>query len=159
MINKLRERLFRRNENGSSELPVTLVMLPFAVFLIFALIDVTFYMQTRAQVQNILRDGTRQVALYGGNSAALPLNTTGKPVSQLIYETLYNGQRCTKSFCTAPPVVSCTPEVATIVGQQVTCTVRYAYSPVAHDGFFGFSTFITSPPYTLSETSISETRY
>jgi len=157
-MNKIR-KFFKRSERGSSELPVTLVMLPFAVFLIFALIDVSFYMQTRANVQNILRDGVRQIALFGGNSSATPLNNTGKPVSQLIHDTLWQNGACVKSFCTAEPIVRCTPEIATVVGQQVSCSVTYTYSPVAWDGFFGFSTFITSVPYTLTEVSISETRF
>ena len=158
-MNKLRNLLNRRSEEGASELPVTIIMLPFALFLIFALIDVSFYMQTRSSVQNVLRDGVREIALYGGNSSSVPLNTSGKTVAQQVFDNLYQNGQCVKSYCSAPPKVTCTPDIATAVGQTVSCTVTYAYSPVVYDGFFGFSQFVTSPPYTLTETSISETRF
>jgi Flp pilus assembly protein TadG len=152
----------RKAESGSSELPVTLVILPFAIFLIFALIDVTFYMQTRANLQATLRDATRAVALYGGNSKASPINPLGKDVSTVFSEALYTpATGCKKSFCgkdVPAPKITCTPSLATSVGQTVTCTLRYQYRPVANDSFFGFSTW-TSEPFTLTETSISETRF
>lgn len=158
-MNKLRKFLLAKKENGSSELPTTLLLLPLSIFLLFALIDVSFYMITRAQVQNVLNDGVRQVALYGGNSATLPLNTTGKDVNVLIQERLYSNGKCTLSNCVAPPKVTCTPAVATTVGQQVSCTLTYEYKPVVSDVFFGFTAAITKPPYTITSVSISETSF
>jgi Flp pilus assembly protein TadG len=162
-----------RNEKGSSELPVTLIVLPFILFMIFALIDVGFYFNTRSQVQNVLNQGVREMALYGGNSASNPLNTTGKTVQQNITDRLYNSstRRCVISQC-APlltnqsptstnfaqrrPTVSCTPSRTTRVGQPVSCTVTYTYHPVVRDMLFGFTQFITSPSFTVKATSISE---
>jgi Flp pilus assembly protein TadG len=158
-MKKLREFLFAKKENGSSELPTTLLLLPLSIFLLFALIDVSFYMITRAQVQNVLNDGVRQLALYGGNSATLPLNNSGKDVNQIIRDRLYADGECTLSNCLAPPVVTCTPAVATTVGQQVSCTLTYSYKPVVADVFFGFTAAITQPPYTLTSVSISETSF
>lgn len=154
---KFRELLLKkRNERGDSELPVTLIMLPLVIFLIFALIDISFYMNTRSQVQSILTQGTRQMALYGGNSRALPLNKTGASVADDIYGTLYQNGQCTKSFCDAPPVVTCTPDVASRVGQKMTCTLIYDYHPFVRDLLFGFSAGITDPAFTISSTTVSE---
>lgn len=158
-MDKLRKFLLAKKENGSSELPTTLILLPLSIFLLFALIDVSFYMVSRAQVQNILHDGVRQVALYGGNSSSAPLNNSGKDVNQLILDRLWDSgtKECKVSSCSAPPTVSCTPNVALNVGDPVSCTVTYSYKPVANDFFFGFTTNVTKPPYTLTSTSVSET--
>lgn len=158
-MNRLRKFLLAKKENGSSELPTTLILLPLSIFLLFALIDVSFYMISRAQVQNVLNDGVRQVALYGGNSASLPLNTTGKNVNQLITDRLYQNGECTLSNCAAPPAVTCTPAVATVAGQEVSCTLTYSYKPVVSDVFFGFTAAVTQPPYTITSVSISETSF
>jgi Flp pilus assembly protein TadG len=162
-INSFFSRVRNNDERGSSELPVTLIMLPFAIFLIFALIDVTFYMQTRSNVQAVLRDATRAVALYGGNSSTIPLNTLGKNVDTYFTEKrIYTPSKgCLISYCgTNPtaPKITCTPSVATVVGQEVKCSIKYNYSPVANDSYFGFSGW-TKDAFTMTETSISETRY
>lgn len=162
MFMKINSFLKRKNERGSSELPVTLVILPFAIFLIFALIDVTFYMQTRSNLQSTLRDATRAVALYGGNSLSSPLNPYGKNVDTLFSEKIYTPSGgCLLSFCgteVPAPKITCTPALATTVGQTVSCSITYDYSSVANDVFFGFSNW-TQTPFTLKETSISETRF
>lgn len=162
-INSFFSRVRNTDERGSSELPVTLIMLPFAIFLIFALIDVTFYMQTRSNVQAVLRDTTRAVALYGGNSERIPLNTLGKDVDDYFTEKrVYSPSTgCQISYCgksPSNPKITCTPAVASVVGQEVKCSIRYNYAPVANDSFFGFSNW-TRTPFTMTETSISETRY
>lgn len=161
-MDKLRKFLTAKKENGSSELPTTLILLPLSIFLLFALIDVSFYMVTRAQVQNILHDGVRQVALYGGNDASAPLNNTGKNVNQLVLDRLWNSdtKQCRVSSCSAPPVVTCgtaTGQVALTVGEEVFCKVTYSYKPVANDFFFGFTTNVTKPAYTLESFSVAET--
>lgn len=164
MLRKLSALLHaKRGENGSSELPVTLIILPFAIFLIFALIDVTFYMQTRSNLQSVLRDTTRAVALYGGNSKASPLNPLGSNVDAYFTKNrVYaSSTGCQMSFCGSEvkaPAIKCTPALASTVGQIVTCTLKYDYSSVANDTFFGFSNW-TQTPFTLTESSISETRF
>lgn len=158
MLNKIRSLNKLREERGSAELPVTIILLPFVLFLIFALIDMSFYMNTRSTVQSILRDGTRMVALYGGNSGSSPLNPTGKNVDTIIADRLWQNGACTQSICDAKPVVSCTPNVSNALAQDVSCTVRYDYHPVVNDFFFGFSA-VTDTPFSLKETSISETRF
>lgn len=145
-----------KNERGSSELPVTLILLPLVIFLIFALIDVSFYMNTRSQVQSVLNQGVRQMALYGGNAANLPLNKTGKPVATIIHDNLWKNGACTLSGCTVEPVVTCDVQKATYVGQPMSCTVVYDYSPVADDTLIGFTQFLTSPAYSITSTTVSE---
>lgn len=152
-----REKILKmKEERGSSELPVTLILLPLVIFLIFALIDVSFYMNTRSKVQSVLTQGVRQMALYGGNSAALPLNKTGKPVDRIIYDNLYQNGNCTLSICQTPPVVTCDTQRATRVGQPMKCTVTYNYRPVVSDMFIGFTAFLTDPPFTISSSTVSE---
>ena len=160
-------------EKGSSELPVTLIVLPFILFMIFALIDVGFYFNTRSQVQNVLNQGVREMALYGGSSAANPLNNTGKSVTLNIRDRLYDSstRRCILSQCAplvsnqAPtsadfaqqaPRVTCTPTRTARVGERVSCTVTYTYYPVVRDMLFGFTQFVTSPSFTITSTSVSE---
>ena len=120
-------------------------------------------MQTRSNIQSVLRDATRTVALYGGNSASSPLNPTGKNVDQLFTEKrIYSAASgCKLSYCgseVAAPAIKCTPSLATVVAQEVSCMLRYDYSSVANDSFFGFSNW-TQQPFILKETSISETRF
>lgn len=162
MFRKMNSLLFRareegRNEFGASDLVTAVLMIPLAVYLIFSLINVTFYMQARSSVQQVVRDGVRQVALYGGQQSNLPLNTSGKTVSSLVKSALYKNGDCTKSFCYKPPVVSCSPGKASKVGQQVSCKVTYTYKPLVND-IFGFAA-MTAKPFTISETSLSETGY
>lgn len=147
-----------REERGSSELPVTIIMLPFVLFLLFALIDMSLYLNTRSNVQSILRDGTRLVALYGGNSAGSPLNPTGRDINTILADRLWKNGACTQSNCDSQPIVSCTPGLARNIAQDVSCTVTYDYQPVVYDVFFGF-TNISDAKFTITETSISETRF
>jgi Flp pilus assembly protein TadG len=156
---KLRNFVKKRtqNENGEADIIVTLFMVPFAVFLIFALINMSMYFQARSVVENIARDGARQVALYGGAAANVPLNNTGSAVSDLVFNRLYANGGCTQSNCTAPPRVTCTPNQASAAGQSVTCTITYYFSPIAND-WFGFAA-ITAQPFTVTGQTISETGY
>lgn len=146
-----------KDERGGSELVATVLLIPIATFLIFALINFGFYNITRSSVQQVVRDGVRTVALYGGNSANTALNQTGKPVAQLIKDRLYANGRCLQANCLKPPVVSCTPEKAKKVGTTVSCTLSYTYQPVVLDPF-GFSK-ITQETFTFTESSVSETGY
>lgn len=158
MLKKIHSFVTHREERGSSELPVTIILLPFVIFLIFALIDISFYMNTRSNVQSILRDGTRLVALYGGNSSGSPLNPNGKNIDVMITDRLWQNGECTQSYCDSKPIVSCTPNLARNIAQDVSCTITYDYRPVVNDFFFGFSG-VTDPKFTIRETSISETRF
>lgn len=154
-IKEFFDKIRERNERG--DVITALFMTPFAIFFLFAIVNMSLYFEARSSIQNIARDGARQVALYGGNNSTVPLNKTGKNVSQLVYNQLYAKGKCTRSHCVKPPAVTCTPGVASQAGQTVTCKVTYYYSPVASD-IFGFAA-ATLKPFTVSESFISETGY
>ena len=163
MIMKIRERLSiaaqLKNKEAGDSVVTSLFMIPFAIFLLFAMVNMSMYFQARGQVQNIARDGARQVALYGGNSNTVARNNTGADVSTLTYSRLYNSStgRCSVSGCSRPPVVTCAPNVAGDAGQDVWCEVTYYFTPVATD-IFGFGD-ITAQAFKVRETYVSETGY
>jgi Flp pilus assembly protein TadG len=146
----------RRNERG--DVVQTIFMFPIALFLLFALINMSSYFQMRGQVQNVARDGARLVALYGGASTGAIRNNTGQSVQTQVTNILWDGSKCKLSYCTQKPVVTCTPNVATQAGQVVSCTIKYYYSPIAPvpKGLEGFNG-VTGQPMSVSATYISET--
>lgn len=172
MIEKLRNFVKkRRDENGSADLVVTLFMLPFAVFLILALIDLSLYMNTRSSVESVVRDATRQSAMWGGSGTyekdGVRLNLTGKSAAQriadalVISESTESNVKCKFSNCVPgkPPVATCNPARVTVAGTTITCTVTYYYKTVTPGtDLLGFSK-ITSSGFTISSTALSETGY
>jgi hypothetical protein len=135
-------------------------MIPFALGLIFALIDVSSYFQTRSTVQNITRDGARQVALYGGSSSSIPLNTNGQDVNVGVYNKLYRDGGCVPSNCPTPPTVECGPGMATDLNVDAYCKVTYYYSSVGGGlvQWLGFGTILSTPIQT-NESFKVETKY
>lgn len=165
MISKIRGRILGRRDNHDegSDLVVTLFMIPFFIGLLFAIIDVSTYFQTKTQVQNITRDGARQIALYGGTSATIPLNVEkigGKAIQVVVFDKLYSGGNCTLSACSSPPVVTCGPNRATSINQDAFCTVKYNYVGVggALVNLLGFNA-ITDNQIVAKETFKVETRW
>lgn len=171
----IRKRFTRKRlgkENGSSDIVVTLFMIPFVLGLVFALIDVSTYFQVRAQVQNITRDGARQVAIYGGASPSIPLNiqkTGGKDVGKLVFDKLYKNGNCTLSACgsgtsggtsSVGPTVSCNPPVAHSLNEDAYCSVTYNYRSIGGGvaANLGFGN-VVSVPIKIKETFKVETRY
>lgn len=157
MIMSIRNFLSRRTHREDGEIVETVLIVPFVVFLLFAFINMSMYFQARGTVQNIGRDGARQVALYGGSLSTVPRNNSGQDVTQTVFNKLYSSGHCTISGCSRPPRVTCTPAQATAAGQDVSCTIIYYFSPVAND-YFGFAA-ITAQPFTIQEHFISETGY
>lgn len=170
MIIKIRERfLNKRNHNGKehgSDLVVTLFMIPFFIALLFAIVDVSSYFQTKTQVQNITRDGARLVALMGGSSSEIPLNKekfggSGKSVTTYVQGRLVDsGGKCTISACTEAPKVTCGPTRANQLNQDAFCTVVYHYSGVGGGivAWLGFDA-ITNNVITSTETFKVETAW
>lgn len=171
MIEKLRNFVKkRRNEDGSADLVVTLFMLPLAVFLILALIDLSMYMNTRSSVESVLRDATRQSAMWGGSGTAydgVRLNTTNLSAAQRITNSLvtHSGStseaKCKFSGCVPGklPVATCSPAKVATAGTTITCSVTYYYKTVTPGtDLLGFAA-ITSSGFTISSTAISETGY
>lgn len=166
MIEKLRNFVKkRRDENGSADLVVTLFMLPLAVFLILALIDLSMYMNTRSSIESVVRDATRQSAMWGGTGTVangVRLNTTGLNAAQRITNALTTtGGKCKFSNCVPgkPPVATCSPAKVAVAGTTITCKVTYYYKTVTPGtDLLGFSK-ITSRGFTITSTALSETGY
>lgn len=70
----------KQHTNERGDVVQTIFMLPIAIFLLFALINLSSYFSIRAQIQDTARSGARLVALYGGNGTGAVLNKTGKTV-------------------------------------------------------------------------------
>lgn len=161
MQDKIRKLLKRRDETGSAEIITTLFVMPFLLYLILALIDVSLYMNTRSSVESVTRDGVRQASMWGGTGQNVRLNPTGKSVDTLIFERLYSGDKCTYSSCIAPPSVTCGPTQVSNAGTPITCSVTYKYKSVVPGmsllGFEGITK--NADGFTITEKALSETGY
>lgn len=134
MLKSVRERLLVRKNNSEegNDIIVTLIMLPFVLALLFSMIDVSTYFQTKTQIQNVVRDGARQVSLYGGTSATLALNKeqhggVGVNVTNEVKGKLWGTSGCKLSMCIKEPVVQCGPSKSTSLDTDAYCTVTYYY--------------------------------
>lgn len=168
MMLKLREKLFREGpaEKGSTTVE-TVFMMPIAIFVLFAMINLSSYFSVRAQVENVAREGARLVALYGGQSTNAIRNTSGETVESQIMDLVWDSEtnRCAFSFCESAgnstqrqPEVECTPNIARNAGEIVSCTIRYWYSPLAPvpEGLEGLNG-VFGQPITVTATYVSET--
>jgi len=164
ILNTIREKLNTRRdvntEENGSDVVVTLFMIPFVIGLVFSLIDVSSYFQTRSEVQNAARDGARQVALYGGSSKGITLNTSGKDVSTTVMARIYANGGCIPSGCTTAPRVTCGPNKATSLNADAYCTINYNYRSFggALVEWLGFDN-ILSRQINITEKFKVETRY
>lgn len=152
-------KLYRKPEQGS-DVVTTLFMIPITLGLIFALIDVSSYFQARSSIQSIVRDGARQVALYGGQSFQVALNETGNDVAVNVKNRLWDNGNCVVSGCTEEPIVVCGPNIATSLNDDAFCRVEYAYRSYAGGlvDWLGFGA-ILNPPFTIEESFKTETKY
>lgn len=157
LVNKFREP---RDYEDGSDIVTTLFMIPFILGLIFVLIDVSSYFQARSSVQSIVRDGARQIALYGGQQAGIPLNESGIPVATQVKNRLWVDGQCAISACSSPPVVVCGPNRATSLNEDAFCRVDYAYRGFAGGLVYwlGFGAVI-DPPFQIEERFKVETKY
>lgn len=164
--NKLQRKKNLSDSETGSEIVTTLFLIPLFVAILFAIVDVSTYFQTKTQVQNITRDGARTVALLGGTSTTIPLNKdkfggSGINVTNYVYDKLVDGSgNCRISGCSAPPTVTCSPNIATAISANATCTVNYRYRGVggALVEWLGFGA-ITGNVITATETFKVETAW
>lgn len=152
----------RKSENGDSELVTMLFITPIVLAMIFVMISVGMYFSARAQVQNANRDGARIAANWGGTTASVRLNPTGKDVSVLVQDKL-------KAQLPGTATTSCTVladgtapggTLAKRAGQPIRCTTSYLYAPVA-SGLgteFGFKKLFDKK-IVATETAFSEVGY
>lgn len=167
MLKKRLNQIFNRtkvNEDGN-DVVTLLFVLPIIVTLLFTMIDVSYYLQTRSMIQSAAQDGARMVALYGGQAADIPLNKYGKSVENLILPKVYDAEnnKCVPSSCLEVPVVTCTPDVVTEsmgLGTEVSCNIRYVFAPASLGlaKLIGFDSLLASE-INVTQTSVSETYY
>lgn len=144
-----------KSERGDSELVSLLVVIPLVIWIIFTIIDVSMYMQARTKVQSVVRDGARQVAIYGGNNSSLnPYDVT---VANQTKTMLYKNGKCIGVRCAEQPTLTCTPAVATQAGQQVSCTSTFTYKSIYGFNPFGFNFLMR--PFEITEYAFSETGF
>jgi TadE-like protein len=133
-----RVRGAQRNEDGS-EMVAMIFVLPFLLVLVFALFDVGIMFSSRFYATNVVRDATRNVAIYGGNTPLYgPMRGTGETFEDIAEKRLWKDGHCVIGGCTARPVVNCTPETVPEAGQLVQCTVTYYYRGI-NTGFLSSS--------------------
>lgn len=151
MLTKINERITRRRDEKGNDVVVTLFMIVFFIGLLFAIVEVSTYFQTKTQVHNITRDGARIVALMGGASNSISLNKekfggNGVNVANYVRDKLADSNgNCIVSRCTQPPVVTCGPTVATQLTADAYCSVTYYYGGVTGNliGLLGFDAITT----------------
>lgn len=81
MFTKLKEKF--ASDRGDSTLVSTILVIPLILGILITMIDVSVYFANRGQVLNMVRDGARQVAIFGGDGTA----TSATPL-----EKAYSGQ-------------------------------------------------------------------
>lgn len=167
MIQQIRTRVLQRRNNHEegNDLVITLFMIPFVLALLFAMIDISSYFQARTQVQNIVRDGAREVAKYSGTDPTIALNReanggTGVDVSRSVLNKLWDGEKCTISACESKPVVVCNPPKVYRISDDVYCEVTYKYQTMsfALTRWLGLDQ-ISGKEIKLRETFKAETSY
>jgi Flp pilus assembly protein TadG len=154
---------YRNSEDGAGELYSALVVIPILLILLVAIIDVGGYYLAMGKVADIAKEGSRQVAIYGGSDSTLAKTKLGQPVSTYLRGLLYNGS-CTQSRCVTPPTVTCTGTAGIKPGTMVNCTVDYYYDSILGSAIgtaagtldFGLSTFLETKK-TIIQYSVAET--
>lgn len=148
----------KRHTNERGDVIQTVMMLPIAIFLLFALINLSSYFSIRAQVQDTARSGARLVALYGGSGTGAVMNNSGRTVEAKVMDILWNGSECTFSYCVQKPEVTCSPAITKIAGELVTCNIKYYYTPIAPvPEFLNGLNGVTGQPMSVTSTYVAET--
>ena len=155
---------------GAADMVAALVLTPIILMLIFAAIDLSLWLNTKAHIEASTRDGVRLAAMWGGTAgkSKVRLNPSSESVDSMILSKFYNSSKnsCTRSHCTAKPTVKCrvgsingNVRVASRAGQTVVCSVNYKYRSV----FFGSDLLgfgkITQAPISYTVTGVTETGY
>jgi Flp pilus assembly protein TadG len=103
MFTKLKEKF--TSDRGDSTLVSTILVIPLILGILITMIDVSVYFANRGQVLNMVRDGARQVAIFGGDGTA----TTATPL-----EKAYGQSRTTVcAGLSANPVISAAVKATT----------------------------------------------
>lgn len=173
-------RKSRREESGMETIAMVIVI-PFIVVLIFALIDIGRLFQTRMLVDNIARDTVRQVAVDGGDYNPRT-NTIGHSWTKEAQAQLTKNGNCLHSLCqhgklpkidcsfvtapggTPPTPANPTGSHASVVPKQgytVSCVVTYPYrafnQTLLNSPVLGLGMGSLIKPFTIVESARAET--
>lgn len=80
MFTKLKEKF--ASDRGDSTLVSTILVIPLILGILITMIDVSVYFANRGQVLNMVRDGARQVAIFGGDGTATATTPLEKAYGQ-----------------------------------------------------------------------------
>lgn len=149
-----------REERGAEALAM-LIVVPFLVVLVLALIDVGNMMMTRMVVENLARDTARSAAADGGNDNPRT-NMLGQPWDVHAFKQLWKNGHCVPSACIGgqKPSLTCTPTIAQQAGDLITCTVNYPFKPINGDllsGPLGLGMGHLLKPFTITVSARAET--
>lgn len=131
---KLMRKLLNRtkSERGLSEAATAIIVLPIILGALFVMLDVGFYMRSKAMLDIVVQDTLRGVALDGGNNNPRT-NIIGEPWStkglRNLNEACDSGTlRCDPA---APIVLTCTPNQSLRVGDNVSCEATVSYRVIS----------------------------
>lgn len=141
---------WRKGERGASEIVAALFFLPLSLAMILVLLDAGFYMQTRSNVDVVLQDTVRSVAVDGGNNnprtnrAGIAWSTRAE---QTLRQMCTNGTiRCDRSY---PINVVCTPTVANSAGDTVRCSASIRYQAITFTSDYDPNASASGTDYSL----------
>lgn len=168
-MNKLRARQANK-EMGAADMVAALVLTPLILMMIFASIDVSIWLNTKAHIESSMRDGVRMASMWGGTGSnkSVRLNPSTKNVDTMILEKFYNtkNKACTRSHCTNPPTVKCrvgslsgNKVRATRAGETINCQMTYQYRSIAGGARMLGLGSITEKTMKYTVTGVTETGY
>jgi Flp pilus assembly protein TadG len=127
---------WRNKESGFSDVLTAMIILPFMMAMIFALIEVGFNLRYRAAVDAITQDTLRGVSQDGANywepTSTLPAGYSGWAQwgqQALVQLCNYDG---TSARCNGTPTMTCSPATpAVLPGGPTNCRAVFPYKPIA----------------------------
>ena len=144
------------NSDRGDSLVSAIIVFPLVIMFIITGVDYSIYMANRGQIQGIARDAARTVAIMGGDgnatkttpiekaygqtrsNACSGLTTADKAYSSNssaiecnVIQTLKQSSGLVNVTITG---VTCSPEVATFIGERVSCSVTWKYNGIPGSG-------------------------
>lgn len=177
---KLLKRM--RSDRADSTLVTFVLVMPLFFMFVVTMIDTSIYFANRAIIQQVARDGARQVAIFGGDGTATtrsPLeasygdsgtcaevsNATGRTANKTEIECKILQRYDQGSGLTNVIVdrVDCGPDTTLAIGQTTFCNVDWTYGgiPGAVTNFFktreGESPFHTNQTRVTGQSEVNMT--
>lgn len=147
-----------------------LVLTPLIIMMIFASIDISLWLNTKAHIEASMRDGVRMASMWGGTGSnkQVRLNPSSQNIDSMILSKFYNSatNTCTRSNCITKPTVKCrvgslsgTKVRATRAGETINCQMTYTYKSIAPGAKILGLSGITEKQMKYTVTGVTETGY